>query len=88
MGPSEATAALALVAGSFVQIRVAEELRASWMVNVAIVTIAFALLATFFRLIGSMMNTGIIFLAGGAGILALGYWLEKKRRAILKRIHA
>ncbi|HUS36640.1 MAG TPA: DUF2157 domain-containing protein [Verrucomicrobiae bacterium] len=88
MGIVQTIAAICLIAGSVVQMRVAEELREPWLVNLAIVTTGYSIIVTFGLLIGSMMNTGLIFLVGGAGILALGFWLEKKRRAVIQRIHA
>lgn len=84
----EAIASLALITGCIVQMRVAEELRAPWMVNIAIITTGYCIIVTFGMLIGSMMNTGLIFLVGGAGILGLGFWLEKKRRAVIQRMRA
>jgi uncharacterized membrane protein len=88
MGIEQAMAAILLVAGCIAQMRVAEELRAPWMVNLAIVTTGYCIIATFGLLIGSMMNTGLIFLVGGVGILGLGFLLEKKRRAVIQRMHA
>lgn len=88
MGIVSAIASILLIAGSIVQMRVAEELREPWLVNLAIITTGYSIIVTFGLLIGSMMNTGLIFLVGGAGILGLGFWLEKKRRAVIQRIHA
>jgi hypothetical protein len=88
MGVGQAFASIALVTGCIVQMRVAEDLRAPWLVNLAIVTTGYCIILTFALLVGSMMNTGLIFLVGGAGILGLGYWLEKKRRAVILRMKA
>jgi uncharacterized membrane protein len=88
MSVGQAFAAILLVAGSLVQMRIAEELRAPWLVNIAILTTGYAIVVTFGMLIGSMMNTGLIFLVGGAGILGLGFLLEKKRRAVIERMKA
>lgn len=79
-------ASVILIAGCLLQIRFAIEERAPWMVNLAIVTIAYTLIADFLILIGNMMNTGLIFLVGGFGLLALGYVLERKRRSVLRQI--
>lgn len=88
MTAAQAITSIGLVAGCIVQMRVAEDLRAPWMVNLAIVTIGYCIIVTFGLLIGSMMNTGLIFLVGGIGILGLGFWLEKKRRAVILRMKA
>jgi uncharacterized membrane protein len=88
MGIVATLASIFLVIGSIVQMRIAEELREPWLVNLAIITTGYSIIVTFGLLIGSMMNTGLIFLVGGAGILALGFWLEKKRRAVIQRIQA
>ena len=48
-----ALAALLLMAGCIVQMRVAEELRSPWMVNLAIVTMGYCIITTFGLLIGS-----------------------------------
>jgi uncharacterized membrane protein len=81
-------AGVAMISGCIVQIRTAIEMRAMWMVNIALATIAFTIITEFVVLFGSMMNTGLIFLVGGAGLLALGYALERKRRSALRQIHA
>lgn len=86
MSFGQAIAAIMLVAGSLVQMRLAEELREPWLVNVGVVTTGYAIITTFGMLVGSMMNTGLIFLVGGAGILGLGFLLEKKRRAAIQRM--
>lgn len=88
MGIMATVTAIFLIVGSIVQMRVAEELREPWLVNLAIITTGYSIIVTFGLLIGSMMNTGLIFLVGGAGILGLAFWLEKKRRAVLQRIQA
>jgi uncharacterized membrane protein len=80
-------ASAALLGGCLAQIRVAIGLRANWMVNLAIVSIGFVIIADFVLLIGDMMNTGLLFLTGGAGLLALGYVLERNRRAALRQIN-
>jgi uncharacterized membrane protein len=88
MTAGQGIASILLVAGCIMQMRVAEELRAPWMVNLAIITTGFCIIVTFGLLIGSMLNTGLVFLVGGAGILGLGFWLEKKRRAVIQRMSA
>ena len=81
-------AAVAMIVGCIVQIRTAVERREMWMVNLALVSIGYTIIAEFALLFGSMMNTGLIFLVGGAGLLGLGYLLERNRRSALRQIRA
>lgn len=87
LSPFHWMASVALVVGCLLQIRAAVEMRAAWMVNLAIVGIAFTLITDFILLMGSMLNTGMIFLVGGVGLLGLGYILERKRRSALRKIN-
>ncbi|MGZ5545535.1 MAG: hypothetical protein ACXWIU_12745, partial [Limisphaerales bacterium] len=79
-------AAVVMIVGCIVQIRVGIEMRAMWMVNLALASIAFTIITEFVLLFGSMLDTGLIFLVGGAGLLGLGYVLERKRRSVLRQI--
>jgi hypothetical protein len=35
-----------------------------------------------------MKDTGLVFLIGGAFLLGLAFYLERKRRALLKHMHS
>ncbi len=86
LNPFQWVASVALFTGCLLQIRAAVEMRAGWMVNLAIAGMAFTLITDFIILMGSMLNTGMIFLVGGVGLLLLGYLLERKRRSALRQI--
>ncbi|MDB6058398.1 MAG: hypothetical protein JWO95_2242 [Verrucomicrobiales bacterium] len=79
-------AAVVMVAGCIVQIRVGIETRAMWLVNLALASIGFTIITEFVILFGSMLDTGLIFLVGGAGLLGLGYVLDRKRRSVMRQI--
>lgn len=54
-----------------------------WLVNLAIGFIALNLFTRYFDIFGSMFDQGLMFLVSGAVVLGLGWYLERKRRALL-----
>jgi uncharacterized membrane protein len=81
-------AAIVLIAFCLVQIQVGVQLRARHMVNMGILFIALNLIATYLVLIGSMAQTGLMFVVSGVFLIAFGIYLEKKRRGLMQRIKA
>jgi uncharacterized membrane protein len=69
-----------------VQIQVGVQLRSSFLINLAVAAIALDLIATYISLFGTMTETGLMFLIGGIFLIGLGYYLEKKRRTLLRRM--
>ena len=59
-----------------------------WLVNLAIAFLALNLFTRYFDIFSSMLNQGMMFLVSGAVILGLGWYLERKRRALLGMIRA
>jgi uncharacterized membrane protein len=62
--------------------------RGPWLVNVAMAFIGVHVITAYFQLFGSMENTGMLFVTTGAVLLGLAIYLERKRRAMLKRMSA
>ena len=60
--------------------------RAPWLVNVAMAFIGLHVITAYFQLFGSMENTGMLFVTTGAVLIGLAIYLERKRRAMLKRM--
>lgn len=59
-----------------------DEGREGW-VNLAVAFLGLNILARYFDLLGTLMDGGVFFLTSGVVILALGIYLEKKRRRLL-----
>lgn len=59
-----------------------EEGREGW-VNLAVAFLGINILTRYFDLFGTLMDGGLLFLSSGAVILAVGIYLEKKRRKLL-----
>jgi uncharacterized membrane protein len=55
-------------------------------VNMGFVMVAILTLSIFFRLVGTMMNTGVLFVAGGAALLIVVYGMNRLRRQVLEKI--
>lgn len=55
-------------------------------VNLGFVMVALTILSVFFRLVGTMMNTGLIFIVGGGAILICVLGLNHVRRRLLRRM--
>ncbi len=61
--------------------------RAGW-VNVALPWIALNLFTRYFDLFGTMMEGGVFFVVTGVLMLAVVFYLERKRRSLLLRLHS
>jgi uncharacterized membrane protein len=57
-----------------------------WLVNLAIAFIALNIFTRYFDLFSSMLNQGLMFLVSGVVVLGVGWFLERKRRALLATI--
>ena len=62
--------------------------RSPFLVNLGVVFIALDILAAYFDLFGSMARTGLMFVVSGVFLIVFGVYLEKKRRKLMKQIHA
>ncbi|MGA2750753.1 MAG: DUF2157 domain-containing protein [Verrucomicrobiota bacterium] len=78
--------ALALFVYCLLQIQVGIQERSSFLVNLGVVFIALDIIAAYCDLFGSMARTGFMFVIGGAFLIGFGVYLEKKRRAFMRRI--
>lgn len=54
-----------------------------WLVNTAIAFIALNLFTRYFDIFSSMLDQGLMFLVSGVVVLGVGWYLERKRRALL-----
>jgi uncharacterized membrane protein len=78
--------AIALFVFCLLQIQVGIQERSPFLVNLAVVFIALDMIAAYFDLFGTMARTGLIFVIGGAFLIGFGVYLEKQRRAFMRRI--
>ena len=60
--------------------------RSPFLLNLAITFIGLHLVSAYVQLFGSMFDTGLVFLAGGVLLIGLAVFLERKRRALMKRM--
>jgi uncharacterized membrane protein len=81
-----ATASCLLFAFALVQVRIGVLTGSEWMVNHGILLLAAVLVSTYLGLIGSMANTGTLFVLSGVLLLGLGGFLERRRRTLLHLI--
>ena len=57
-----------------------------WLFRLATFAIAARLISVYFELVGSLLNTGMLFLTGGALILIVArYWYRKQAELIMER---
>ncbi len=54
-----------------------------WLVNLAMAFIALNLFTRYFDIFSTMLDQGLMFLVSGALVLGVGWFLERKRRALL-----
>ena len=83
---SYAPAVLGYAVFCLLQIQVGIHERSSFLVNAGIIFIALDIVAAYFDLFGSMTRTGLMFIIGGAFMIGFGIYLEKQRRALMRRI--
>lgn len=76
----------ALFAFCLTTIRVGIERRLEFMVNLGVVFVALTSISAYILLFGSMAVTGFMFVLSGLFLIGFGIYLEKKRRALLKRL--
>lgn len=81
-------ASLILFGFGLIQVRVGVQLATGWLVNLGVTLIAVVIFGTFLSLIGSMARTGLMFVVSGALLIALGWFLETRRRALLRQMHS
>jgi len=60
--------------------------RSRFRVNLVTATVALVIITAYINLFGSMAQTGVVFLVGGIFLIGLGIYLEKQRRALMKRM--
>jgi uncharacterized membrane protein len=77
--------AMALFAFCLMQVQAGIVERSPYLLNLAVAFILLNILATYISLFGSMGQTGLIFLIGGAVLFGCGIFLERKRRALMKQ---
>ena len=77
---------VALLVFCLLQIQVGLQERSAFMVNLGLVFIALDIITSYVDLIGSMAQTGLMFLVSGVFLIGLGVYLEKKRRTLLRQI--
>jgi uncharacterized membrane protein len=68
------------------QVQVGLLRRSPWLVNVAMTFLALHVVTAYFQLFGTMGTTGLMFIVTGLFLVGLAFFLERKRRAVLKRM--
>jgi uncharacterized membrane protein len=86
--PVNAFAALVLFVFCLLQIQVGLQERSAFLVNLGVGFVALDIIATYLGLFGTMAWTGLMFVVSGVFLIVFGVYLEKKRRAMNKRIKA
>lgn len=81
-------ASLVLAVFCLIEIQAGLQSRSRFMVNAGVVFFALTILATYLSLIGSMAQTGLMFLISGVFLVVFAIYLEKKRRAMMAQLRA
>ncbi len=77
---------VALFVFLLIEIQVGVQLRSRFMVNIGTAAIAIVITTAYVNLFGSMAQTGLVFLVGGVFLIGLGIYLEKQRRALVRKM--
>lgn len=86
MTPLNTVAAIALFIYGLLQIQIGVQVGSRFLVNLGVAVIGLDLIATYIGLFGSMAFTGMMFIVSGVFLILFAVFLEKKRRALIKRI--
>jgi uncharacterized membrane protein len=78
---------LAIFVFCLLQIQVGIQERSEFLVNLGVILIAVDIITAYFNLFGSLTRTGLMFVIGGVFLIGFGVYLEKKRRAFLRRMN-
>ncbi len=62
--------------------------RSPWLVNVAMTFLALHVVTAYFQLFGTMGTTGLMFIVTGLFLVGMAFFLERKRRALIKGMKA
>ena len=84
--PVNGFAALAMFVLCLIQVQVGLQERSTFLVNLGVVFIALDIMASYIGLFGTLAMTGLMFVVSGVFLIGFGVYLEKKRRALMKRI--
>ncbi len=84
--PMSWIATVMVVAYGLIQVRVGLQQGATGMVNLGIALVAAVILSTYVLLVGTMGQTGLVFVVSGVFFLAFGVYMEKQRRKLLRRM--
>lgn len=79
-------ACAALFVLNFGMIRIGLEAGREGWINLGIAGIALNIFTRYFVLFGTMLEGGVFFIVTGVLVLGLGYFLERKRRALVKSV--
>jgi membrane-bound ClpP family serine protease len=82
------TAVIALFIFCLLQIQIGLQRRSPFLVNLGMTFIALDILSAYFGLFGTMAWTGLMFVVSGTFLIAFGVALEKRRRALMRRIQS
>jgi len=81
-------AVIALFIFCLLQIQMGLQQRSPFLVNLGMTFIALDILSAYFGLFGTMAWTGLMFVLSGTFLIAFGVALEKRRRALMRRIQS
>lgn len=80
------TSSVALFAHCLVMVNLGLLLGSRFLINLGLALLALDVIIAYFRLFGTMAVTGAMFIITGAGLIALGIIIEKRRRSLLRQV--
>lgn len=79
-------ASLALFGHCLVMVNLGLLLGSRHLINLGLALLTFDVIVAYVRLFGSMAVTGVMFIVSGVGLIVLGVFIEKRRRALLREL--
>lgn len=80
------TASIALFAHCLVMVNLGLLLGSRFFINLGLSLLTLDVVIAYLRLFGTMAVTGAMFIVSGVGLILLGVFIEKRRRALLRKL--
>lgn len=80
------TASIALFAHCLVMVNLGLLLGSRFFINLGLALLTLDVIIAYLRLFGTMAVTGAMFIVSGLGLIVLGVFIEKRRRALIRKL--
>ena len=80
------TASIALFVHCLLMVNLGLLLGSRFFINLGVCVLTFDVIIAYIRLFGTMAVTGAMFIVSGVGLIVLGVFIERRRRALMREL--